>query len=225
MKMDCSNIQELMSPFIDSMASAEEAERVELHLAQCPPCQRQLQSYISLRSLMARVEPAQPPPDFILDTRVKLSRARHRSYLDRFESCVNNVLKPVAIPAVLGASVTTLLFAVLLAGLVSTPSVMAQNIEDDVPVPGLHEPVRPTDPTIVRFAQDHGKSLGEPVMILLHISNYGRVVDYQIIDGPRNPKVEGWIKEMLSLAGFTPATVFGRPVDSTIILSFVAVKS
>jgi hypothetical protein len=37
--------------------------------------------------------------------------------------------------------------------------------------------------------------------------------------------VNGWIREMMSLAQFTPATAFGKPVESKIILSFVAVHN
>src|SRR5205085_8068088 len=59
--MDCSSAQKLMSPFIDSMVTRLEAEELELHVGICQPCRRQLQSYKSMRSLLAGVdEPAVP---------------------------------------------------------------------------------------------------------------------------------------------------------------------
>ena len=70
-RVDCSPIQQLMSPFIDSMVTAQEAERVESHVATCQPCQRQLQSYISMRSLVARIEAPPVPEDMVLETRVR----------------------------------------------------------------------------------------------------------------------------------------------------------
>ena len=62
-------------------------------------------------------------------------------------------------------------------------------------------------------------------MIETDVGEDGRVTDYRIISGPENPEVNRWIREVLSLAQFTPATAFGKPVESKIILSFVAVRS
>src|SRR5262249_24466593 len=81
--VECDAIQKLMSPFIDFMVSAGEAERVETHVRRCEPCHRQLQSYISMRSLVARIEVPAPPEDMILETRVALSQARNKNFLHR----------------------------------------------------------------------------------------------------------------------------------------------
>jgi len=57
------------------------------------------------------------------------------------------------------------------------------------------------------------------------VGHEGRVLDYQVLSGPQNPEVIGWIRQVLSLAQFTPATAFGKPIESRIILSFVAVRN
>src|SRR5215831_10579613 len=115
--MECQSVQKLMSPFIDSMVTAEETERVESHVAVCEPCQRQLQSYISMRSLIACVEAPPLPEDMVLETRVRLSQERNKNFLVRFENRLNNVLKPMVVPALLGSALTMLLFGVLLGSL------------------------------------------------------------------------------------------------------------
>src|SRR5262245_50496789 len=102
--MECSLVQKLMSPFIDSMASAQEAECVEKHVSQCGPCHRQLQSYISMRSLVARIEPPALPEDMVLETRVRLSHARNKNFLARLENRLNYILKPMVVPALFGVS-------------------------------------------------------------------------------------------------------------------------
>ena len=56
-------------------------------------------------------------------------------------------------------------------------------------------------------------------------TNEGRVIDYQVLSGPQNPEVNSWIRQVLSLAQFTPATAFGKPVESRMILSFIAVHN
>src|SRR5262245_60927333 len=101
-EVNCDGAVELMSPFIDSMVSPEEADGLRSHVSQCEPCQRQLQSFISVRNLVTRMEPVRPPADMVLETRVKLSHARSRNWYAWFETQLNNVLKPLAIPALLG---------------------------------------------------------------------------------------------------------------------------
>ena len=73
-EVDCAKAQGLMSPYIDSMATLREAECLELHLSACRPCQRQLQSLISMRGLLARMEKPSIPQDLVLESRVRLSR-------------------------------------------------------------------------------------------------------------------------------------------------------
>jgi hypothetical protein len=214
-----------MSPFIDSMVTAEEAERLESHVAVCGACRRQLQSYISIRSLVARVEAPPVPEDMVLETRVRLSRARNDNFLVRFENRLNNVLKPLVVPVLLGTSLTMLLFGVLLGSLASGSSALAQDRFDEEPVYRLFKPVHTANPNWIRFASNDEQHFEEPLTIETHVGQEGRVIDYQVLSGPQNPEVNSWIRQVLSLAEFSPATAFGKPVESRIILSFVAVRN
>jgi hypothetical protein len=221
----CARVQKLMSPFIDSMATSAEAERVEAHVSDCEPCRRQLQSLISMRSLLMRMEKPAVPPDLILESRVRLSHERNRNILARLETRFSNILKPLAIPAIFGVSLTTLFFGILLGSLASNATAMAQSPIQEEPVFALYKPVRTTDPTMARFASSDNQTWDEPLMIETDVDVDGRVTEYRIISGPENPEVNRWIREVLSLAQFTPASAFGKPVGSKIILSFVAVRS
>lgn len=223
-QVNCSAAQELMSPFIDSMASLQETEVLQVHLSACKPCQRQLQGFISMRSLLARIERPEPPEDLVLDTRVKLSHVRNENFLEKLQTRLANVLKPIAIPAILGVSLTMLFFGVLLGALVSNTTVMAQD-RLETPIFSLYKPVRTTNVTMVRFAVSDVNNWDEPLMIETHVGEDGKVIDYRIISGTESPEVNRWVRELLYFAQFTPATAFGRPVESKIILSFVAVRS
>ena len=227
-RVECISVQKLMSPFIDSMVTSEETECVESHLASCAPCQRQLQSYISMRSLVARVEAPPLPEDLVLETRVRLSQARNTNFLVRFENRLNNILKPMVVPVILGTSLTMLLFGVLLGSLTSESTVLAQDHFPDQPLYPLFQPVHTADPNWIRkisLFQMNRQDLDEPLTIETHVGHEGRVLDYQVLSGPQNPEVNSWIRQVLSLAQFTPATAFGKPVESRIILSFVAVRN
>src|SRR3989449_8669932 len=222
---ECSAAQKLMSPFIDSMVTPEEAERMEFHASNCGPCRRQLQSLISMRSLLARIDKPELPEDLVLETRVKLSHARNTNVLVRLENRLGIILKPIALPALLGVALTMLFFGVLLGSLATNSTVLAQSGIAEQPVFGLYKPVRTTEPTMIRFAVNDKNTWTDPLMIETHVGDDGKVIDYRIISGPETPEVNRWVREMLSLAAFTPATAFGRPVESKIILSFVAVRS
>jgi hypothetical protein len=223
--LDCSSAQKLMSPFIDSMVTAAEAEHLEVHIAICQACRRQLQSYKSIRSLLARAEKPAVPEDMVLDTRVRLSQERNKNFLVRFENRLGYVLKPFLVPAFFGVSLTVLFFATLLGSFASDSTVLAQDRPVDKPVFGLYQPVRTTDPTMLRFASCDDQDLDEPLTIETKVGDEGRVIDYEVLSGPQSPEVNGWIREMMSLAQFMPATAFGRPIESKIILSFVAVRN
>ena len=226
--MECASSKKLMSPFIDSMVTADEAERLQEHISFCEPCHRHLQSFISMRSLLARIETPALPEDMVLETRVRLSQERNKNVLARLENRFNYILKPMVVPVLLGVSLTMLLFGVLLGSLNST--VLAQDrvaeqsvfALSDLP---LYKPVHTTDPNWIRFASSDKQDVDKPVNIETHIGNEGRVIDYEVLSGPQSPEVNGWIHEVLSLVKFTPATAFGKPVESRIILSFIAVRN
>jgi hypothetical protein len=223
--LDCAAALKLMSPFIDSMASSQEVERLQLHTFACEPCKRQLQSLISLRGLLARIEQPAPPEDLILETRVRLSHERHRNFFERFENRLTNALKPIAIPAIMGVSLTMLFFGVLFGSLGSNSTVLAHDRVGKDTLIASYKPVRTTDPTMQHFAVSDKKYWDDALMIEAHVGNDGRVLDYQIISGQQEPDIDKWVSQLLYYAQFTPATMFGKPVDSRIILSFVAVRS
>jgi len=114
LELDCDAAQVLMSPFIDSMASSEEIDRLQSHLSICEPCRRQLQSFLSIRNLLADVERPAVPEDLVLEARVRLSQERNKNYVAQLKNRLSNSLKPLAIPAICGVSLTMLCFAVLL---------------------------------------------------------------------------------------------------------------
>ena len=225
-KVTCKMAKELMSPFIDSMGTTEEIETLQLHLSECAPCQRQLQSFISVRNLLVRTEQPPIPADFVLSTRVKLSQERHSNYIERLENRFSDIVKPIAVPAIAGVSLTMLFFGVLLGAMISNTTVMAHDrVTPDLHNSGFYRPVRTSNLTMIRFAGSDDLKFEEPLMIETHVDDTGRVLEYRIISGQETPEIHKFVREQLSLATFTPATAFGRPVDSKIILSFVAVKS
>ena len=221
-EMNCGQIQRLMSPFIDSMATPNEEFQVERHLSSCEPCQRQLQSYISVKNFLLDVEAPIVPPDLGLELRVRLSHARHSDRFQCIRTRLSNSLRPIALPALLSTCITFLFFGMLLSDLLAPP-VIASDTVSNTPI-ALYQRVRTTDPTLTRFA-DNGSNLSGPLTVDILVSGRGRMIDYTILSGSGDPDVERWLRELLYYAEFTPANLFGRPVNSRIIVSFIGVRS
>jgi anti-sigma factor RsiW len=219
----CDAAMELMSPFIDSMVTTEEAERLRSHVSDCAPCARQLQAFISLRSLVAQAEPLPVPEDLQLDSRLRLSRERRPNDRNRWQARIDNILKPLAVPAVMGVALSLMGIVVLFGSLVATREVQANpNLEGAMA--GTYEPPRTTTPTAKRFSRTMSPDLDQALSIQTEVNDKGRIVDYSIIGGTRSAHVDQWLQEMLLLAQFRPATSWGNPVPSRVILSFVNVR-
>lgn len=215
-KESCEEVQELMSAFIDSMASGEEGARVETHVAICSPCQRQLQAYISVKNVLLSVEERPVPADLVLETRVRLSHERNRSGVRLFSTKLDNLLRPLAIPAGVGVMVTLLFFVALLGDL-KAPSALSASYD---PPTRAYQRARADVPTVTLLAGS-SLNLSEPLIIEALVDLRGRVVDYQVLSGSGGPELERWLKERMYYAEFRPARVFGEPVQSHVVLSFV----
>jgi hypothetical protein len=227
--ISCEAAVELMSPYIDSMVSPEEAEGLRAHLFECAPCAREMQSFVTMRNMIAGSEPAPVPEDLQLDIRVKLSRERLPNARDRWQARIDNILKPLAVPVFSGVAVTLMGFVVLLSVLVSPRAVHATIPSDlkillpDDRLVSSYEPSRATTPTMRRINRTMSPKF-ETVTVATDLSDSGFVTDYTVISGKSSPDVDQWLQEMLLLAQFRPATIWGSPVPSRVILSFVNVR-
>ena len=222
--LSCDAALELMSPFIDSMVSVEEAESLRSHLSECRSCRRQLQSFVSLRNLMAGVDGPAVPEDLQLETRVRLSHERLRSARDWWQARVDNILKPFAMPAALGVIITVLGFGIVFGSFARSRREVAE--AQSASLVDVYQLPRTTDHTLRRIgAVRPGTELDSPLSVQFGVNKAGRVDDMSIIGGTRSAGVDQWLQELVLLSQFRPATTYwGLPVRSQVILSFVTVR-
>jgi hypothetical protein len=195
-----------MSPFIDSMARADEVDFLEAHLSDCEPCQRQLQAFRSLKNLLRSDDEPEVPEDLAFETRVRLSRERMPGKLpwaaSRLEGLLSDVIRPFAVPALSGVCLTLLFFGVLLDNIAGYRAVQA------------------TEPALARIDRST-PDMSQALMVEIYVDERGKVPRYAVLSGPENnPEVDRWLEDVLSFAEFKPATLFGQPVMSRLIMSF-----
>ena len=215
-EFDCHRAEATMSAFIDSMTSDEETQQLEAHVAGCTACRRQLQGYVSLRNFVAGMTGPAVPEDLDLQARIALSHARASDFGLRLRTYLDNILKPHALPALAGVLSTCLMFAFLLgnfgASLAHTP--------DAVRILWTTQP-RAADPLMLQLA-----ALGlDRVSLDLAIDQEGKAFSTVIRNRPEDPAVDQWLRDVLLLGKFYPATLYGQPVRSRLVMSFVGVKS
>jgi putative zinc finger protein len=223
--ISCEAALELMSPFIDSMVGVEEAESLRSHLAECTSCRRQLQSFVSLRNLFAGVEPVPVPEDLQLETRVRLSHERLYDIRDRWQARFDNILKPFAMPAVMGIILTLLGFGILFGGLTSPRTVIAESGQSVFVAP-IYQPPSTLESTLRRLeGASVSPALSDALSMQVEVNPRGRIDEFKVISGARSPGVDQWLQELVLLSQFKPAVSrWGLPVRSRIILSFVTVR-
>jgi anti-sigma factor RsiW len=219
---ECASVQGLLSAFMDSETSWQETAHVESHLEHCGACRQELDGLAAVRNFVASSEPPAAPEGLALQVRVLLSRTLNTDYAWRFKFLVTDFVKPFAIRAAVGASVTAVLFAVMLVGLVANQPLMAS---DTVPLAAVRQPVRPTEAAKLWLAGTEWDRPPEPLLIEAYVDGEGRAYDYRVIEGELTPEVDRWVWERLYYAQFSPETRFGVAVSSSIMLSFVAVQS
>lgn len=215
---DCRTAESAMSAYIDSMCSEEESRRLQAHVATCPPCRRQVQGYVSLRSFMARVPAPEVPSDLALEARIRLSHVRTDDALGKLGLRVSNFLKPRMVPALAGGLAALACFMVLLG---TFGAVLGQPRDPTDPAMWVLIQARPRGPLMDQLAE-----LGiEDMMLTLNIDQKGKVVGGEFLGGSATPEVDQWLRDFVLLADFYPATVYGQPVPSPLILQFLGVKS
>jgi Putative zinc-finger len=215
---DCRRAEAVMSAYIDSMCSEEESRRLRAHVASCPPCRRQLQGYVSLRGFMARVPAPEVPPELALETRIRLSHARTDNALGQLGLRVSNSLKPRMVPALAGGLAALACFVVLLGAF---GAVLGRPSDPADPAMWALTQARPRGPLMVQLT---GLGLDD-LTLTLNIDQKGKVAGGEFRAGSATPEVDQWIKDVVLLADFYPATLYGQPVQSPLVLQFVGVKS
>lgn len=204
--MKCSKVRTSLSAMNDFRQSELERAAVAQHLAGCTECE-QYQQEIAYGTLGLReLAPQRPPVDLTYRLRVLASHERARmiagsNWFSLLRFRLNQILRPLAVPAAGGLFASLLSFAIL------APSftVHASNV-NDVPI-GWYTPAAIADPSPFTF---HAPD----IMVELTIDEKGNVSDYSIPSGKMTRDEMRAIGNVVLFTSFRAATANGRPVTT-----------
>src|SRR5215472_17193474 len=237
--MKCSTVRSRLAGYLDdaveSPARSSERGEMRAHLESCAFCREELQRYRKLAVLLSRAPRVVPPSDLAVRIKVAAAQVQHtldprthwQRFRDRAEVLLDNVFRPLTLPATGGFVSAMLIFVVVLQ--VMAPGLTVQANPNDVPLNIMQpaELVALSDSPGSWAPEQHDTELALPHGLLLGVTvdAKGEMVDYQILSGPHTPEMQHELNQMLLFSRFNPMRSFGRPTaGGHVILSFSAVR-
>jgi Putative zinc-finger len=236
--MKCATVRPKLAGYIDgaimNAARAYERVRVREHLESCASCREELERFRKMAVLLSRVPRSVPPADLAVRIRVAAAQStatqdlpsRVRRLRDRAEILLENVFRPLTVPATGGFVSAILVFVVVLQLIV--PGITVRAVQNDVPLNILQpaELISLSDYPQAWAPEQHDSELALPHGLLLDVTvdAHGQMVGYQILSGPKSLDLRHQLDQMLLFSRFRPMLSFGRPTaGGHVILSFSAV--
>ena len=237
--MKCNTVRTKLAGYLDDAitggALAEQRAQIREHLDACGYCREELEGYRKLAVLLSRVPRSVPPADLAVKIRVAAAqalpeqdlRSRWTRLRDRAEILLDNVFRPLSVPATGGLFSAILIFVLVLQLMV--PGITVQAVANDVPLSILQpaQLVTLSDYPSSWAPEQHDVELSLPHGLLVDVTvdQYGKMMGYEIISGPKSSDLRHQLDQMLLFSRFQPMTSFGRKIaGGHVILSFSAVR-
>jgi hypothetical protein len=236
--MKCTTVRTKLAGYLDDAltgtARVEERVQIREHLESCTFCREELQRFRKLSQLLSRVPKAAPPSDLAVRIKVATAQARQSQdwpgrlskIKDRAELLLDNVFRPLTVPATGGFLSAILVFVMVFQMIV--PGITVRAVQNDVPL-NLMRPAELL--SLSEYPQSwapeqHDVALSLPHGLLLDVTvdAKGQMVGYQILSGPDSIDLRHQLDQMLLFSRFRPMLSFGRPTSGGhVVLSFSAV--
>ncbi len=237
--MKCNTVRTKLAGYLDDAvtgaALVKERAHIREHLEACGFCREELQRYRKLSMLLSRVPKNVPPADLAVRIRVAAAQAvptqdlssRMRRIRDRAELLLDNVFRPLTVPATGGFFSAIVVFALVLQLIV--PGITVRAVPNDVPLNILRpaELITLSDYPSSWAPEQHDVELSLPHGLLIDVTvdQHGQMVAYQILSGPKSVDLRHQLDQMLLFSRFRPMMSFGRPTaGGHVILSFSAIR-
>ena len=237
--MKCANVQHALAGYLDDTVAntTGSSDRVELraHLEGCGDCREELQRYRRMAVLLSRASKAIPPADLAVRIKVAAAQAeptqnwagRLRHVRDRAEILLDNVFRPITLPATGGFFSAMLIFVLALQLIL--PGIVVQADPNDVPL-NLMQPAELlalSDYPESWAPEQHDAELALPHGLLVDVTVdvHGQMSGYEILSGPSSPELRRQLDQMLLFSRFRPMYSFGvAKAGGHVVLSFSAVR-
>jgi hypothetical protein len=237
--MKCNTVRNKLAGYLDDAltGAARVDERVQIreHLEGCATCRTELERFRKLAVLLSRAPKTAPPSNLAIRIKVAAAQAQHRHdwrsrvrrVKDRAEILLDNVFRPLTVPATGGFVSAILVFGLVFQMIV--PGITVRAVQNDVPINLMRpaELVTLSDYPQSWAPEQHELELSLPHGLLVDVTvdAHGQMTGYQILSGPTSVELRHQLDQMLLFSRFSPMLSFGRPTaGGHVVLSFSAVR-
>jgi hypothetical protein len=236
--MKCQKVRSRLAGYLDdalvNAPAPHERRDIGRHLEGCADCREELQRYRKLSVLLSRMPRAVPPSDLAIKIKVAAAQAqetrdwahRWQRMKDRAEILLDNVFRPLTVPATGGLFSAFLIFVFVLHMIL--PGITVQADPNDIPT-GLLRPAEVISlynypdaalPEVKNPDVDSQRDL----LVDVTVDAQGQMTNYSILAGPDTRELRHQLDQMLIFSRFRPMLSFGRPTaGGHVVLNFSAV--
>jgi len=219
----CKKCQSSFSAYLDGAVSGQQMQQIAQHLETCAGCAREFSALRATQQSLAALGPAKAPSDLGLKLRLAISheQARRRSnWLDSLSLKWDNAVRPMLVQVSAGFAGAVILIGGigLLLGMVAAPEPVMANDEPLGAITAPHYLYSMESPRAI--VSDHDSV----IVVEAFVNAQGRVYDYNIVSGQEDPAVKAQVVDQLLGSVFQPASVFGAPVRSRVVLTFSGIS-
>jgi hypothetical protein len=219
----CKKYQSSFSAYLDGAVSGQQMQQIAQHLETCTDCAREFSALRTTQQSLAALGPAKAPSDLGLKLRLAISheQARRRSnWLDSLSLKWDNAVRPMLVQVSAGFAGAVILIGGigLLLGMVAAPEPVMANDEPLGAITTPHYLYSMESPRAI--VSDHDSV----IVVEAFVNAQGRVYDYNIVSGQEDPAVKTQVVDQLLGSVFQPASVFGAPVRSRVVLTFSGIS-
>lgn len=213
--MTCWSTRRRITDYVDGRLRATDRSRIAAHLAACEACAQQMEDLACVRSTLRDLGESVPPTRLRTELLVIGSRVRETASSSRLERLwnrwklrVNEIMRPLTIPATGGLLSSFILFAVLAFTISASTRVAAYE------VPVLY--ANTVDANLVPV------ELRSSVVLTLSLDDKGRIKDYAVRDGAASFVGDpGRLQQNnIALPEFRTVLAMTQPVNRDISISF-----
>lgn len=213
--MTCWSTRRRSADYVDGRLRGSERSRMSEHLSECEPCSQQIDELLSVRATLRDLSEPEPPAHLRTELLVIASRERRLCRSSRLErawkrwkSRVNEMMRPLTIPATGGLLSSFVLFAALALTISTTTRAVTYEV-----------PVLYADKTGANLVP---VELRSSVVLTLSVDGTGRITDYAVRDGSDSFVGDpGRLQSNnIALPEFRTVLAMTQPVSRDISISF-----
>ncbi len=219
----CEQTRAGFSAYLDGALDGRTMGQLAAHLRECGVCENEFAAWRSMQDALSVLGPAPVPAELQAQLRDvlagEISTGRHLSPVRRLCAFFERTLVPAGIRLGAGFAAT---LVILGSGAWLVGSALPVQANDDR-LAHMNAPKYLYSQTMPEPVLAKGAFVA--VVVDAKVDANGRVYDFELIDGPKDPETRLWIEANLLGSVFKPATVFGEAVPSHAMMTYTTVSA